>query len=401
MESGKVSEYLMHTYQRLPLTFACGEGAWLWDLQGNKYLDALSGVAVTAIGHAHPRLTAAITRQAKLLMHCSNIYQVAPQEELAQKLCELSGMQRVFFCNSGAEANEAAIKLARLHAHNRGIDEPIIVVMESAFHGRTLATLAATGNTKAQAGFGPLPSGFLRVPYGDINMLRALRRKRSIAAVMLEPVQGEGGVRIPPAGYLQQVRDICTRKNWLMILDEIQSGMGRSGRWFAHQHEGITPDVMTLAKGLGGGFPIGACLARGAAAELFAPGSHGSTFGGNPLACRAAQAVVETIAADDLCARAAALGERIQAGLREGLAGVEGVVEIRGKGLMIGVELNRPCGALVKQALDKHLLINVTAERVIRLLPPLILKDSEADLIVAIVVELVKQFLSTPVETAA
>jgi acetylornithine/N-succinyldiaminopimelate aminotransferase len=396
-----VTEYLMNTYQRLPLTFACGEGAWLWDLQGNKYLDALCGVAVTNIGHAHPRLTAAIAKQSKLLLHCSNIYRVAAQEELAQKLCELSGMQRVFFCNSGAEANEAAIKLARLHAHNRGIHEPIIVVMESAFHGRTLATLAATGNTKAQAGFGPLPSGFLRIPYGDISMLRALRRKRNIAAVMLEPVQGEGGVRIPPPGYLQQIRDICTRKNWLMILDEIQSGMGRTGRWFAHQHEGISPDVMTLAKGLGGGVPIGACLARGAAAELFGPGSHGSTFGGNPLACRAAQAVVETIAGDELCARAAALGERIQTALREGLGGIAGVVEIRGKGLMIGIELDRPCGDLVKQALERFLLINVTAERVIRLLPPLILKDGEADQIAATVTELVKQFLAAPAETAS
>jgi acetylornithine/N-succinyldiaminopimelate aminotransferase len=388
----------MNTYKRLPLTFACGEGVWLWDLQGNKYLDALSGIAVTNIGHAHPRLTAAITRQAKLLLHCSNIYRVAAQEELAQKLVELSGMQSVFFCNSGAEANEAAIKLARLHAHQRGLNDPIIVVMESAFHGRTLATLAATGNTKAQAGFGPMPSGFLRIAYGDIDTLRALRRKRNIAAVMLEPVQGEGGVRIPPPGYLQQVRDICTRKNWLMILDEIQCGMGRSGRWFAHQHEGITPDVMTLAKGLGGGFPIGACLAQGKAAELFAPGSHGSTFGGNPIACRAAQAVVETIINDDLCARAAAVGERLQTSLREGLAGIVGVKEIRGKGLMIGIELDRPCAELVSLAMDKHLLINVTAERVIRLLPPLILKDSEADQIASTVVGLVKQFLATPAD---
>ena len=391
----------MNTYQRLPLTFACGEGVWLWDLQGNKYLDALCGVAVTNIGHAHPRITAAIAKQSKLLLHCSNIYRVAAQEELAQKLCELSAMQRVFFCNSGAEANEAAIKLARLHAHKRGIHDPIIVVMESAFHGRTLATLAATGNTKAQAGFGPMPGGFLRITYGDINTLRSLRRKRNIAAVMLEPIQGEGGVRVPPPGYLKQVRDLCKRKNWLMILDEIQCGMGRSGRWFAHQHEGITPDIMTLAKGLGGGFPIGACLAQGEAAELFAPGSHGSTFGGNPLACRAAQAVVETVVNDDLCTRAAVLGERIQNGLREGLSGVEGVVEIRGKGLMIGVELNRPCGELVTQALDRHLLINVTAERVVRLLPPLILKDSEADQITVTVTELVKQHLATPAGAAA
>ena len=384
----------MNTYKRLPLTFACGEGAWLWDLQGNKYLDALCGVAVTGLGHAHPRLTAAIAKQSRLLLHCSNIYRVAAQEELAQKLCELSGMQRAFFCNSGAEANEAAIKLARLHAHNRGLHDPIIVVMESAFHGRTLATLAATGNTKAQAGFGPLPTGFLRIAYGDIAMLRALRRKRNIAAVMLEPIQGEGGVRLPPAGYLQEVRDICTRKNWLLILDEIQSGMARSGRWFAHQYEGITPDVMTLAKGLGGGFPIGACLAKGAAAELFAPGSHGSTFGGNPLACSVAQAVVETIVQDDLCARATALGERMQSALNAELSGVSGVVEIRGKGLIIGIELDRPCGDIVQQALEKGLLTNVTAERVIRLLPPLILKDNEADQITATVAALVKQFLA-------
>lgn len=391
----------MNTYQRLPLTFACGEGAWLWDLQGNKYLDALSGVAVTGLGHAHPRLVQVITKQARLLMHCSNIYRVAAQEELAQKLCELSGMQRVFFCNSGAEANEAAIKLARLHAHAQGNSQPIIVVMEAAFHGRTLATLAATGNTKAQAGFGPLPTGFLRIPYGDLSTLRALRRKRHIAAVMLEPIQGEGGMRLPPPGYLQEVREICTRKNWLLILDEIQSGMGRSGRWFAHQYESIVPDVMTLAKGLGGGFPIGACLAKGPAAELFAPGSHGSTFGGNPLACSVAQAVVETIVSDDLCARAMTLGERIQAGLRTALDGTAGVVEIRGKGLLIGVELDRPCKELVQHALDKGLLINVTADRVVRLLPPLILKDSEADQIVEIVSNLVKQFLASTAESSS
>ncbi|MGH8530279.1 MAG: acetylornithine transaminase [Nevskiales bacterium] len=385
--------FLMPNYQRQPLVFAMGEGAWLWDPQGNKYLDALSGVAVTALGHAHPKLTQAISHQAKRLMHTSNIFRIELQEQLAAKLCALSGMQSVFFCNSGTEANEAAIKLARLYAHNRGVRNPEIVVMENAFHGRTLAALAATGNDKIKLGFDPLPTGFLRVPYGDLLAVHNLRR-RNIVAVLVEPVQGEAGVNVPPEGYLTGLRKLCSERGWLFMLDEIQTGMGRTGQWFGFQHEKALPDVMTLAKGLGGGFPIGACLAAGAAAQVFGPGTHGSTFGGNPLACRAALAVTEVIEQDQLCANAAEMGARILAKLREGLQGHSGVVEIRGKGLMIGVELDRPCAELVGQALEKHLLINVTADKNIRLLPPLILNRKEADQIADTVIELVKAFLA-------
>ncbi len=385
--------FLMPNYKRQPLVFAMGEGAWLWDPQGNKYLDALSGVAVTALGHAHPKLTQAISHQAKRLMHTSNIFRIELQEQLAAKLCGLSGMQSVFFCNSGTEANEAAIKLARLYAYNRGVRNPEIVVMENAFHGRTLAALAATGNDKIKQGFDPLPTGFVRVPYGDLLAVHNLRRK-NIVAVLVEPVQGEAGVNVPPEGYLAGLRKLCSERGWLFMLDEIQTGMGRTGQWFGFQHENALPDVMTLAKGLGGGFPIGACLASGPAAQVFGPGTHGSTFGGNPLACRAALAVTEVIEQDQLCANAADMGTRILGKLRDGLQGQSGVVEVRGKGLMIGVELDRPCGDLVGQALEKHVLLNVTADKNIRLLPPLILNRKEADQIADTVIELVKAFLA-------
>lgn len=385
---------LMNTYAPLDIAFARGVGAWLYDSDDNAWLDALGGIAVCALGHAHPQLAAALAAQAERLLHTSNIYRIPLQEQLGDKLIRISGMEKVFFCNSGAEANEAAIKLARLHGHRRDIRQPKIVVMENAFHGRTLATLSATGNARAQKGFTPLVPGFVRVPYGDIAAIeQAGREYPDIVAVLLEPVQGEGGVRLPPAGFLPAVRKLCDQRNWLLMLDEVQSGMGRTGRWFACQHEAVTPDVMLLAKALGNGVPIGACLASGSASDLFQPGTHGSTFGGNPLAARAALTVIEIIESEGLVARAGELGERIVAGLRDRLQGVDGVVDIRGKGLMIGVELDRPCHALVQQALEQRLLINVTADRVIRLLPPFILSDDEADQIVATVSDRVQHFL--------
>ncbi|MGC8730967.1 MAG: aspartate aminotransferase family protein [Halothiobacillaceae bacterium] len=391
--------HLMNTYNRLPVTFAKGQGATLWDTEGKAYLDAIAGVAVCGLGHAQPDIAHAICEQAQTLIHTSNIYGIAWQEKLADRLCSISGMEKVFFCNSGAEANEAAIKLARLYAHRKGMAEPHIVVMESSFHGRTLATLSATGNRKVQAGFEPLVGGFVRVPYGDLETLRQVgSHDRNIVAVLVEPVQGEGGVRVPPPSYLAGVREICTAHGWLMMVDEVQTGIGRTGQWFGFQHADILPDVMSLAKGLGNGVPIGACLAAGAAAELFAPGSHGSTFGGNPLVCRVAHTVLEVIERDGLVARAAQLGTRIREGLAARLEGVRGVVEVRGLGLMIGVQLDRPCGDLVKQALARGLLINVTADSVIRLLPALIMSDAQADQLVDILSGLVKDFLAAGVK---
>ena len=384
---------LMATYNRLPVSFAKGEGAWLWDTDGKRYLDALSGIAVCSLGHAHPAITAAICAQASTLVHTSNVYGIVNQQKLGEALTALSGMDRVFFSNSGAEANEAAIKLARLHGHARGIAEPTIIVMENSFHGRTMATLTATGNRKAQAGFEPLLRGFTRVPYGDLDAVRHVAASaHNIAAVLVEPVQGEGGINIPEAGYLAGSREICDRQDWLMIVDEIQSGMSRTGSWFAFQQEDIQPDVMTLAKALGNGMPIGACLARGKAAELFAPGSHGSTFGGNPLACAAGLAVVETMQEQKMPEIAARLGNRIVNGLHSALGDADIVTEIRHKGCMIGIELDRPCSDLVSKALEAGLLINVTAGNVIRLLPPLVMNDEEADQLVkglaAIITEL-------------
>jgi acetylornithine aminotransferase len=389
-----MSDSLMTTYNRLPVTFERGEGAQLWDTQGRNYLDAVSGIAVCGLGHAHPAVQQAICEQAGQLLHTSNLYGIGHQQTLADELTRISGMDRVFFSNSGAEANEAAIKLARMHGHNKGIEIPSILVMEQSFHGRTLATLSATGNRKVQAGFEPLVRGFLRVPYGDIEaIVEVAQQNPHVAAVLVEPVQGEGGVNIPPADYLNRIREICDQQGWLMMLDEIQTGMGRTGRYFAHQHNDIQPDVMTLAKGLGNGVPIGACLARGEAAKLFGPGSHGSTFGGNPLVCRVGLAVLETLEKERLPARAAELGQRISDGFRQRLQGLDGVVDIRAAGLMIGIELDHPCGALVSQALERGLLINVTADSVIRLLPPLIISDEEAERIVDEVSILVRDFL--------
>ena len=389
-----MADHLMATYGRLPVAFARGEGVWLWDDGGKRYLDALAGIAVCGLGHAHPRLREALCDQAGTLIHTSNLYRIPIQEALGDRLCAAAGMDRVFFGNSGAEANEAAIKLARLHAHRRGIEKPEVLVMENSFHGRTLATLTATGNRKAQAGFEPLVQGFVRVPYDDLDAVETAASNRpSIVAVLVEPIQGEGGVVVPADGYLAALRALCDRFDWLLMLDEIQTGMGRTGRMFAHQHEGIAPDVMTLAKGLGNGVPIGACLARGAAAEVLGPGSHGSTFGGNPLACRAASTVLEVLESERLAERAAGLGARMLDAFRAGLADVPGVEQIRGRGLMLGIRLDRPCGDLVPRALEQGLLINVTAERVIRLLPPLIIDEQQADAIVDTVVRLVRDFL--------
>ena len=389
-----MSEPLMATYKRLPVTFARGDGVWLWDTDGKRYLDALSGIAVCGLGHAHPAVRDALCEQAGLLVHTSNLYGIAEQERLGAMLTERAGMDRVFFANSGAEANEAAIKLARLHAHRRGVENPAILVTEGSFHGRTLATLSATGNRKVQAGFEPLVQGFVRVPYDDVEAVEIAAENRSnIVAILVEPIQGEGGIRLPADDYLPRLRAICDREGWLLIFDEIQTGMGRTGRFFAHEHVGARPDVITLAKGLGNGVPIGACLARGAAAEVLTPGSHGSTFGGNPLACRVGRAVLETIDAAHLVENAARQGTYLLDAFRESLAHVSGVAAIRGRGLMIGIELDRPCGELVVSALDAGLLINVTAERVIRLLPPLILEQPEADQLVRELTHLIEGFL--------
>ncbi|MCP5406467.1 MAG: aspartate aminotransferase family protein [Chromatiaceae bacterium] len=386
---------LMTTYKRLPVSFYRGEGVWLWDTKEKRYLDALSGIAVCGLGHAHPAVKEALCQQAGKVLHTSNLYEIPLQEQLGEALTRVSGMERVFFCNSGAEANEAAIKLARLYGHRKGIANPAILVMEQSFHGRTLATLSATGNRKAQAGFEPLVQGFVRVPFGDVKSLKLVAENSpNVVAVMMEPIQGEGGINIPPEDYLNKVRHLCDQQNWLLILDEIQTGMGRSGRMFSCQHNGILPDVMTLAKGLANGVPIGACLARGAAAELFAPGNHGSTFGGNPLACAAALAVIRALEDDKLVDRAAKLGARLLAGFADKLQGVSGIEEIRGQGLLIGIELDRPCSELVSMALAQGLLINVTAECVVRLLPPLILSDPEADELIDRTSRLLKNFLN-------
>jgi acetylornithine/N-succinyldiaminopimelate aminotransferase len=386
--------HLMHTYNRLPVALARGEGARVWDSDGREYLDAMTGIAVCSLGHAHPAITEAICAQAGTLMHTSNWYRIPLQEQLADALCQRTGMQTVFFGNSGAEANEAAIKLARLYGHSRDVREPTIIVTEQSFHGRTMATLTASGSRKVQAGFEPLLKGFSRVPYGDLDAVRHVAANaNNIVAVLVEPVLGEGGVVVPPEGYLKGLREICDDNEWLLMADEIQTGMCRTGQWFAFQHEDIRPDVVTLAKSLGNGFPIGACLAGGKAAEVLGPGKHGSTFGGNPLACAAALAVVRTMEAESLDRRARELGTRILASLQEGLRGVEGVVSVRGKGMMLGVELDRECLPLMAQALEHGLLINVTAGNVVRLLPPLILSDEQADQIVSGVVDLIKGFV--------
>lgn len=390
------SEHLMNTYGRQPVTFVKGEGVWLTDTAGDRYLDALSGVAVNGLGHAHPKFTAALNAQIARLIHVSNIYQIAEQSALADKLAEISGMDKIFFCNSGCEANEAAIKLARLHGHNKGIDHPEIIVMDHSFHGRTMATLSATGNRKVQAGFEPLVSGFLRVPFDDLEAIKTIAsHKNNVVAILVEPIQGEGGVHIPAnlKTYFQGLREICDANGWLLMLDEVQSGIARTGTWFAFQHTGIVPDVMTLAKGLGSGVPIGACVARGAAADTFSPGKHGSTFGGNPLATAAGLATLNIIAEENLRENAETVGDYINQLLTDALKGQKGIVQIRNAGMMIGVELDRPCAELVKQGLEAKLLINVTSEKVIRLLPSLVMNKQEAEELVNRLAPLILNFL--------
>ncbi|MBY0474285.1 MAG: aspartate aminotransferase family protein [Nitrosomonas sp.] len=385
----------MNTYSRLPVTFVKGEGVWLWDNRGERYLDALAGVAVCGLGHCHPKLTKAICEQAGALIHTSNLYNIEKQEQLADRLIELSGMDNAFFCNSGAEANEAAIKLARLHGHNKGISLPTIVVMERSFHGRTMATLTASGNRKVQAGFEPLLSGFVRVPYNSMEAItQVAANNKDVVAVLVEPFQGEGGVNIPEAHYLQKLRNLCDQNGWFLMLDEIQSGIGRSGKWFAFQHSDIMPDVITLAKGLAGGVPIGACLARGAASEVFKPGNHASTFGGNPLACAAAIETLNVIADANLLDHITRLGDFIRDRLKKQLTGVVGVVQIRGQGLIVGVELSVPCGELVQKALERKLLVNVTSDKVVRLLPAFVMQQNEAEQVVDITCSLIKEFLN-------
>lgn len=386
----------MNTYARQNIAFARGEGVWLWDTNGNKYLDAVSGVAVCGLGHAHPAVADALCAQARTLVHTSNLYQIPNQIELGEQLTRLSGMDKVFFGNSGAEANEAAIKLARLYGRKKNIDNPLIIVAENSFHGRTLATLSATGNKKIQAGFEPLVAGFIRVPYDDLDAIaRVAENTSDVVAILMELVQGEGGVRIPDPAYLAGLRQLCDDNGWLLMLDEIQTGTCRTGKWFAYQHTAILPDVVTLAKGLGNGVPIGCCLARGVAAQLFQPGNHGSTFGGNPLAAAAALAVLTTLREQNLAQRAEELGRRIKQSLSSALEGVSGVTSVRGLGLMIGIELDRPCAALVPAALAQGLLINVTADRVVRLLPPLIMTDTEADLMTGQLANLIISFTQT------
>ena len=387
--------HVMHTYKRLPVTFERGEGCWLWDKQGKRYLDALAGIAVCGVGHSHPRLVKAISEQAAQLVHTSNLYEIERQEQLGDRLAALSGMDEVFFCNSGCEANEAAIKLARLYGHGKGIDTPAIIVLEKAFHGRTIATLSATGSRKVQAGFEPLVPGFVRVPFDDLAAVKKVAgNNHNVVAVLVEPIQGEGGINICHDGYLQGLREICEANGWLLMLDEVQSGIGRTGKWFAFQHSGVKPDVMTLAKGLASGVPIGACMVSGRATGVFKPGNHGSTFGGNPLACAAALATLSIIEDEKLMANAVAIGELITSGMRAALAGHAGVREIRNKGLMIGIELDIECSELVKLALADGLLINVTADNVVRLLPPLTMQRAEAQQVITQLGALITAFLA-------
>ena len=387
--------HVMGTYARYPVTLTHGQGAWVWDAQGRRHLDALAGIAVNTLGHNHPRFVAALTDQIGKLIHTSNLYGAPLQEKLAAKICALSGMDNVFFCNSGLEANEAAIKIARKYGNDQGIDLPEIVVYDKAFHGRSLATLSATGNDKVQKGFAPLVPGFVRVPMNDIQALEAKAANHpKICAVFIEAIQGEGGIVPAQAQYLQQLRVLCDAKGWLLMIDEVQCGIGRTGKWFAHQWAGILPDVMPLAKGLGGGVPIGAVAARGKAAQVFGAGNHGTTFGGNPLAMRAGLEVLAVMEDDQLMANAAAMGARIKAGLEKNLAGHADFVEIRGLGLMMGVVLSKPCGDLVRRGIERGLLFNITADSVVRLLPPLILNAEQADEIVTTLSDLILTFLS-------
>jgi len=387
--------HVMKTYGRLPVALSHGKGCWLWDTEGNKYLDGLGGIAVNTLGHAHPKLVPALTDQIGKIIHSSNYYLVPLQEKLAAKLTELSGLTNVFFCSTGLEANEAALKIARKYGHDKGIDRPEIVVYEAAFHGRSIATLSATGNPKVQAGFGPLVEGFVRVPLNDAAAIEKVAKTNSnVVAVFLEVIQGEGGIRPATIEYLKQVRRICDENGWLLMLDEVQCGMGRTGKWFAHQWAGIKPDVMPLAKGLGSGVPVGAVVCGPKAADVFGPGNHGTTFGGNPLAMRAGVETIRIMEEEGLLANAEKVGALLRGGLERELAGLEGVIEIRGQGLMLGIELDRPCGDILGRAAQAGLMLSVTAERVIRLVPPLILSEDEAKQIVAILVPVIKTFLA-------
>ena len=394
--------HVMQTYGRLPMALSHGKGCWLWDTEGRKYLDALAGIAVNTLGHAHPKLVAALHDQVSKLIHSSNYYQVPLQEQLAAKLCEHSGLTNVFFCNSGLEANEAALKIARKFGHDKGIERPEIIVYERAFHGRSIATLSATGNPKIQAGFGPLVEGFVRVGLNDIEAVeRVARSHPNVVAVFLEVIQGEGGINPFQADYLKALRRLCDERDWLLMLDEVQCGMGRTGKWFAHQWAGIHADVMPLAKGLGSGVPIGAVVCGPRAADVFGPGNHGSTFGGNPLAMRAGVETLRIMEEDGLLANAQRVGGFLSGALRERLARVPGVLEVRGQGLMIGIELARPCGALLGRAAQAGLMISVTADKVVRLLPALILTRDEAQQIVDILCPLIETFLAETAETVA
>ena len=389
------SPHTMNTYGRLPVALSHGEGVYVWDVDGKRYLDALAGIAVNTLGHNHPRLVPALQDQVAKIIHSSNYYHVPNQEVLAAKLVELSGMKNVFFGSTGLEANEAAIKLARKFGYDRGIERPEIVVYEKAFHGRSIATLSATGNEKVQKGFGPLVEGFIRVPLNDIDALKkATEGNRNVVAVFFETIQGEGGINQMRIDYLQKVRELCDQRNWLLMIDEVQCGMGRTGKWFAHQWAGIVPDVMPLAKGLGSGVPIGAVVAGPRAADLFQPGNHGTTFGGNPLAMRAGVETIRIMEEDGLLENAARVGAHLKSTLARELGGLKGVLEIRGQGLMLGIELSRPCGVLTQRALEAGLLISVTADTVVRLLPPLIMTEKEADEVVAILAPVVKRFLA-------
>jgi len=388
------SAHTMNTYGRLPVAMSHGRGLRVWDTQGKCYLDGLAGIAVNTLGHGHPKLVPALQDQVAKMIHCCNYYHIPDQERLAAKLVELSGLTNAFFCSTGLEANEAAIKLARKFGHDKGIERPVIVVYEKSFHGRSIATLSATGNEKIQKGFGPLLEGFLRVPLNDIEALKRITADNpNVVAVFFETIQGEGGINPMRWDYLKDVRALCDQRDWLMMIDEVQCGMGRTGKWFAHQWAGILPDVMPLAKGLGSGVPIGAVVAGPRAAHIFQPGSHGTTFGGNPLACRAGVETIRIMEEDGLLDNAARVGAHLKARLQESLGGVQGVKEVRGYGLMIGIELDRPCGAIMQQALDAGLLLSVTADSVIRLVPPLIITPAEADEIVSILAPIVTQFL--------
>ncbi len=389
--------HVMHTYGRLPIALSHGEGAWVWDTAGRRYLDGLGGIAVNTLGHNHPRLVAALRDQVGKLIHTSNYYHVPLQEQLAAKLCALSGLTNAFFCNSGLEANEAALKIARKYGHDRGNDNPEVIVFEKAFHGRSIATLSATGNPKVQAGFGPLVPGFVRVPLNDIEAIRkAIAEHPGVTAIFLETIQGEGGIHPARIDFLKDLRKLCDEHDLLLMLDEVQCGIGRTGKWFAHQWAGIVPDVMPLAKGLGSGVPIGAVVCGPKAAKVFGPGNHGTTFGGNPLAMRAGVETLAVMEEDGLLANAAAVGAELKAAIERGLAGESGLVEVRGQGLMLGIELDRPCGVLLTQAMEAGLLLSVTADRVVRLVPPLILTSEEAAEIAARLVPLVKAFLASP-----